>query len=765
MSVVSLLASSYARQTSREMGSSGTKCSELLEQMGWEAPEYADEYRHSGLVSYLETQNLEVVLPKHAPQADLSIADRKPAMYPRPGYIWEAYKMHLAIIGPSTTCKNQMEAFLPRLASCFKGSSCKIAPGRNAIPYYFFDESLHKCVIWELPEITYHQKPDDYIREIGLMYIDCAFMLFSEKYPLSDIYCKIVVEMAVQGIPFFTICTDGDVGDEEREKRLKSYFQKKDVSGIRMLNPDNPGKLLSELINDFFKEISWNRSCVDKELTKLSDNILGQTIRIKNLEKKPELNGRCGVCIGFDRDKDRYRVRIITNGVENDLNLKQECLSVLKPKLLNSMVRIDGLESKPELNGRYGYVDAFLRENERYRVLIPEQPGLGTALALKSANLVKVDRPNAEPLPALKAPEQRAVAPPPKTQATYGPFVAECKGGMVWEVVGGGSKSGLVVRRGSSREAAAEAERLAVHSLVEELLIDGDRLNYKLLYGTGPPTGWVSLSSGGKALLVQSDAVVSGSRTARQKPASSPYLPKAESSTAQSTSGAGSPVSFAPSTSARDQGRPSARDMPAAARSAVSSSTSPTLDRPAQTDKSSRRGQADDDDLSRFLPGRQAASESGGSKPSRPPQQRTQNDAGSTMGHRNTKTIDVEEADDDNFSRLLPNRQSERQVGGSQSSRTQRRMDDEDGGGGFLGFLGRGDTEEEPVGIDFGAILAEEARAAASAPAPTERPALATRAAQAPRAAPTVAADERPKRTGTGATNSIEGSCTKLPGW
>ena len=96
--------------------------------------------------------------------------------------------------------------------------------------------------------------------------------------------------------------------------------------------------------------------------------------------------------VGYDKGAQRYVLRLITNGVESDVALKEQNFSILKPKLLGSMVQIKGLQSKPELNGRYGFVDEFLRENERYRVFVPDRPGIAQALALKSDNLEKAIR-------------------------------------------------------------------------------------------------------------------------------------------------------------------------------------------------------------------------------------------------------------------------------------------------------------------------------------------------------------------------------------
>lgn len=66
--------------------------------------------------------------------------------------------------------------------------------------------------------------------------------------------------------------------------------------------------------------------------------------------------------------------------------------------------------------------------------------------------------------------------------------------GQVWEVVGGGANNGIVVRRGRSTASPAEGARLATGARIEELALEGDRLRYKLLEGTGPDSGWVSVS-------------------------------------------------------------------------------------------------------------------------------------------------------------------------------------------------------------------------------------------------------------------------------
>jgi len=74
-----------------------------------------------------------------------------------------------------------------------------------------------------------------------------------------------------------------------------------------------------------------------------------------------------------------------------------------------------------------------------------------------------------------------------------------------WEVVGGSDKGGILVREGEGLKSAAIEERLSTGAIVEELALKGDRLQYKILTGTGPATGWVSLKITGKDLLVRKD--------------------------------------------------------------------------------------------------------------------------------------------------------------------------------------------------------------------------------------------------------------------
>jgi len=71
-----------------------------------------------------------------------------------------------------------------------------------------------------------------------------------------------------------------------------------------------------------------------------------------------------------------------------------------------------------------------------------------------------------------------------------------------WEVVGGADKGGILVRKGPEVSSPAEAERLATGSIVEQVVLNGGRIHYRLVSGKGPAEGWVTTRLPDKDLLV-----------------------------------------------------------------------------------------------------------------------------------------------------------------------------------------------------------------------------------------------------------------------
>lgn len=71
-----------------------------------------------------------------------------------------------------------------------------------------------------------------------------------------------------------------------------------------------------------------------------------------------------------------------------------------------------------------------------------------------------------------------------------------------WRVVGGSGVGGILVRRSEDLKSDAEDERLATGSIICQLQLQGQRLHYELITGSGPKVGWVSTTLKGKELVV-----------------------------------------------------------------------------------------------------------------------------------------------------------------------------------------------------------------------------------------------------------------------
>lgn len=76
----------------------------------------------------------------------------------------------------------------------------------------------------------------------------------------------------------------------------------------------------------------------------------------------------------------------------------------------------------------------------------------------------------------------------------------------LWRVVGGATSGGLLVREDKPLCSKEVPRRLATAALVREEELAGHRLRFQLLEGSGPPSGWVSLTLGSAPLLVRKGA-------------------------------------------------------------------------------------------------------------------------------------------------------------------------------------------------------------------------------------------------------------------
>jgi len=75
---------------------------------------------------------------------------------------------------------------------------------------------------------------------------------------------------------------------------------------------------------------------------------------------------------------------------------------------------------------------------------------------------------------------------------------------QVWQVVGGKTSNGIVVKEGKSIKTAELSQRLTHGAFVREIAAEKDRLHYKKLTGSGPESGWVSVKTSAGTLLEKS---------------------------------------------------------------------------------------------------------------------------------------------------------------------------------------------------------------------------------------------------------------------
>eukprot|EP00811_Abedinium_folium_P000053 NODE_10048_length_1380_cov_6.169992.p1 GENE.NODE_10048_length_1380_cov_6.169992~~NODE_10048_length_1380_cov_6.169992.p1 ORF type:complete len:381 (-),score=70.30 NODE_10048_length_1380_cov_6.169992:125-1267(-) len=85
------------------------------------------------------------------------------------------------------------------------------------------------------------------------------------------------------------------------------------------------------------------------------------------------------------------------------------------------------------------------------------------------------------------------------------PSPAAARSAGRWKVIGGGDAGGILVRVGIDLKSEQREPRLSTGAIIETLSLEGVRLQYRLLEGTGPATGWVSTKLKDKDLVVPVD--------------------------------------------------------------------------------------------------------------------------------------------------------------------------------------------------------------------------------------------------------------------
>lgn len=75
---------------------------------------------------------------------------------------------------------------------------------------------------------------------------------------------------------------------------------------------------------------------------------------------------------------------------------------------------------------------------------------------------------------------------------------------QLWQVVGGTSTGGVLVRQEQSIKSPECSQRLSTGAFVKQLALEGERLHYERLTGSGPERGWVTTKSKDRDLVIKS---------------------------------------------------------------------------------------------------------------------------------------------------------------------------------------------------------------------------------------------------------------------
>jgi hypothetical protein len=116
----------------------------------------------------------------------------------------------------------------------------------------------------------------------------------------------------------------------------------------------------------------------DETMSVKPSNLLQHVhLHLHGLESRPELNGLRGTIIAWDPNKERYNVYVMQTS-------KAMSLKPSNVVLENGTVgQIQGLQSKPELNGKWGTIKDFNSSTGRYDV----QTSADSILRLKLDNI------------------------------------------------------------------------------------------------------------------------------------------------------------------------------------------------------------------------------------------------------------------------------------------------------------------------------------------------------------------------------------------
>merc|ERR1712045_732499 len=101
----------------------------------------------------------------------------------------------------------------------------------------------------------------------------------------------------------------------------------------------------------------------DETMSVKASNLLQHVhVRIHDIKGQPELNGKTGTILTWIPSKERYNIYV--SALKKAVSLKPANV-VLDNGVVGQII---GLQSKPELNGKFGTVKEWIRETNKYNI-------------------------------------------------------------------------------------------------------------------------------------------------------------------------------------------------------------------------------------------------------------------------------------------------------------------------------------------------------------------------------------------------------------
>lgn len=101
----------------------------------------------------------------------------------------------------------------------------------------------------------------------------------------------------------------------------------------------------------------------EEQLRVKASNLLQHVhVHLNNLQSQPSLNGKKGTIIAWNEHKHRYSIYVMDTGKAVSLKPTNVILED------GTVGQIHGLNSKPELNGKFGTIKKYIRDSDRYDV-------------------------------------------------------------------------------------------------------------------------------------------------------------------------------------------------------------------------------------------------------------------------------------------------------------------------------------------------------------------------------------------------------------